>query len=478
MTKATNAQTTKHNLCGRLKRKLGSSGNDGVAGSYTPNHFLIELTNQTPFLINAKTPNMEYFPVFMHEYWHYLHNITTISGFRAFTLAQLILPHFASTLVGRESSKTLGKESTEYTTTLLSLFYLRDGVAGPKNPWAKNPRRFSVSDIIERGQPFAIGGYTSTEPLVSLEVDGIAQNGHNYRGVFDFGSLAIEESVAWMIEDKIGDERQLPRTRPPPFPYTTAQRALNFMMQGRDTTSYFYPAALGTLSLLHTSPGTEFISIGRDFAKAINSGASEAAALEDVIAASKAKIQRRIDVAQTDLSNLEKMLKDRGSWGQSVAFVCNLIRKGFEFRLSDPLFDVKAAFYPTHLNNPLTLQREFPPCDILQQESDDGKRLWAMDSSATTPMRILQAQQHYMFSHVSSKSNTFIPSSRVIKSPPPKTATTSECPLFDACELPFFQSNPEVCWANPWRACENTDSHCWYSVAVLETIGGFEIRKK
>ena len=79
-------------LCGKMKRKLESAGSDSVAGSYVPNHFLIELTNQTPFINDSDTTDMEHFPVFMHEYWHYLHNITTISGFRAFvrSLEQLI----------------------------------------------------------------------------------------------------------------------------------------------------------------------------------------------------------------------------------------------------------------------------------------------------------------------------------------------------------------------------------------------------
>lgn len=464
-------------LCGKMKRKLESAGSDSVAGSYVPNHFLIELTNQTPFINDSDTTDMEHFPVFMHEYWHYLHNITTISGFRAFVLAQLLVPRFASTLVGRESLKRLDIASAEYVATLLKLFYLRDGVAGPKNPWARDPRSFTATKIVEGNEPFAIGGRASVEPFVSIGVKGTAQNGRIYGGEFKFGSLAIEESVAWMVQDKISSVKMPLHMQPPLFPYATAGRVLNLMLPGRDLTSTFYPAALGTLSLLHTSPGTAFISFGRDFAKALASGASEDAALDGVIGASRARIQLRIDAARGDLVNLESMLKDRGSWGQSVAFVCDLIRKGFDSRVQDPVFDVRAAFDPTDQNNLATLREKFPPCDILQQEADDGKRLYAFNRSATEPMRILQAQQHYMFSHISSR-NSFIPSTRVIKDPPPRAAIERECPFLDACPLPFFQDNPEVCWTNPWRACEDADSHCWYSVAVLETIGGVKIQRK
>ena len=66
-----------------IKRKL-----EEAAGAYQPNHFLISLDAATPFVSgpddDPKNDNA-HLHVFIHEYWHYWHNISTVSGFKSLT---------------------------------------------------------------------------------------------------------------------------------------------------------------------------------------------------------------------------------------------------------------------------------------------------------------------------------------------------------------------------------------------------------
>lgn len=73
-----------------------------VAGSYSPNAFSIRLPAGTS-IIDPKTLEVvqndpEALSVLVHEYWHYLQNLTTVSGFISLVLQQNITSAFSETL--------------------------------------------------------------------------------------------------------------------------------------------------------------------------------------------------------------------------------------------------------------------------------------------------------------------------------------------------------------------------------------------
>lgn len=99
-------------------------------GTYTPNQFIIFMSKSTPFIIRKPDGNFEQsdedFAIFFHEYWHYLHNITTISGFKSFAFSQHILAPFSKTVVNKgdgtsSGSNNLTSEEKTYLETMLKL---------------------------------------------------------------------------------------------------------------------------------------------------------------------------------------------------------------------------------------------------------------------------------------------------------------------------------------------------------------------
>jgi len=118
-----------------IKRRL-----EQAASSYAPNHFLLTLDVGTPFIVNAVDPSLDdaHLHVFIHEYWHYLQNVTTVSGFKCFAFTQHLLPPFSKSLLSAgdgtsAGSTVLSLEERAKMATLLALWRDLDGHEGPSD---------------------------------------------------------------------------------------------------------------------------------------------------------------------------------------------------------------------------------------------------------------------------------------------------------------------------------------------------------
>ena len=455
-----------------------------IAGYYLPNHFIIEFPAHSPYLAASEGPAQQFTPLFMHEYWHFLHNVTTIAGYRSFILTQSITMSFSRTLKGRDSAISLKDDQAAFVATLFDLIHAMDGAPRPKNRWSEKARLFSVLDILEKDRTFTDESKgEKIQKIIELAVEGVASNGCTYKGKFEFGSIAIEESIAWMVEEKFRTENGFNAVLPPPFPYRSVERVLKGLAPSLQVSPYFC-AALGTLALGYNSPGTAFIALARKFIAEFESTKSENDSLNNVLALARPNMLHLTKIARQQLLELERSVQGLGLWPVAVKYICDLLRKGFDRRDDDPLFDIKAVFLPSKENNPGTLHNDFPPCDVLQEADDGGKMLWGFHPSNkadVTPsdlMRILQSQQHFVFSHMDRMRRKFLLSSRVVGDPPCNTVIDRSCPYLDACPHPFMAQNTEVCGVSPWRACAGDDRHCWYSVAVQGVMGLTGIPKK
>ena len=79
----------------RIRRRQAAEG------AYYPDAFSIRIESDPP-LINPATLAMrmddaEDFSTFVHEYWHYLQNLTTVAGFSSFELYHDLAARFHAT---------------------------------------------------------------------------------------------------------------------------------------------------------------------------------------------------------------------------------------------------------------------------------------------------------------------------------------------------------------------------------------------
>lgn len=115
------------------------------AGSplYEPNRFLITFDSGTSFLADPQNngrikQDRRHLPVLVHEYWHYLQNISTIAGVKGFLAAQNQLAIFSGSLAPDGSGNSEG--SARLTSPDMNLFgefgcliALIEGEPGPPN---------------------------------------------------------------------------------------------------------------------------------------------------------------------------------------------------------------------------------------------------------------------------------------------------------------------------------------------------------
>ena len=468
-----------------IKRKL-----EEAAGAYQPNHFLISLDAATPFVSgpddDPKNDNA-HLHVFIHEYWHYWHNISTVSGFKSFAFTQHLLAHFANTLLENADGTSKGgacldAPAASDVATLLRLERDLDGDDAPEPDWAADfDLEFSITGIREEdGELTYQGGRKAPNPRTFIKVDVHWPDGTSAAGEMALGSFAIEESVAFLIEEQIRHEvAGTTYEAPPEFPYRVVERVYEYVV-GASAPSAHYPAALGTLALLATHPGPALMTFTRMFKKAVVAGESEEAALKKVVAACLPTIQKTIDsVLASDLPELVEMHSGRGLLEGALNHMSGLYRSALERRRKEPLFDLDWVFPRAMAGGMQAHQTTFPPCDVLQERNDQGDfprdALYSFDPPPpdevghrpTDYTRSFQAQQEFLYAHVDFTSGAFIDSA----------SADSRCPFFSACQLQFRADNPEICGERPWESYGGAGHGCWYSTAVAASLGPVQIKK-
>lgn len=459
-----------------------------AAGSYAPNHFLVTLDAATPFISGPDhnpSENPCVFHIFLHEYWHYLQNVTTVSGFKAFAFTQHLLPPFSKTLLRNadgtsEGNAALTSQECADVRTLLKLHDDLDGQAAPtvalSSDWDVD---FQVVGTRQSQATHTYATRIAPSPIVTLDVECTWSDESRAVEQLQLGALAIEESVAFLVEEQarqaIGGAQF---EAPPVFPYRVAERTLEHLW-GYPPPA-FITAALGTLALLTTHPGPGFVQLARAFHAEIEAGADHDSALGTVQQVHQQSVRPIIStILDHDLPGLEQMHQGRGLMQGAVAHVGSTMRRALSRRLREPLFDLRAVFPTASAGSVAVLQRDFPSCDVVQERAPilgvfprdviyslDPADPDALGNEPSSYTRSLQAQQDFVSSHLD-RSGSFVPSSQC----------QSRCPYYDACHLPLRSNCAGVCEQTPWLSNFEPDGSCWYATAVAATLGRVQVRR-
>lgn len=459
-----------------------------AAGTYAPNHFLLTLDAATPFITGPDdnpTADARVFHIFFHEYWHYLQNVTTVSGFKSFAFTQHLLPPFSKTLLRNadgtsEGAVALTPQECTNVRTLLDLHNDLDGEDAPTDALSGDwDVDFQVVGISQSQATLAYATQNAPNPIVTLDVECTWPDGSRTTERLQLGARAIEESVAFLAEEQVRQTIATASFDPPPvFPYRVAERTLQYIWGYPPPASI--TAALGTLALLTTHPGPGLIQLARAFRAEVQAGKDHDSALRTVQRVHQQSVLPIIStILNHDLPSLEQMHQGRGLMEGALAHVGSTIRRALVRRLTDPLFEVRAVFPTASAASVAELQRDFPSCDMVQERapvsgvfprdiiySFDPSGPDALGNEPSIYTRSLQAQQDFVYAHLDN-TGSFVPSGQC----------QSKCPYYDACHLPLRSSHPRVCEHMPWIAHFQPDGSCWYATAVAATLGRVQIRR-
>ena len=147
---------------------------------YLPNHFIICLDSETPFLVfeadETNRQDNKFLSIFVHEYWHYLHNITTVSGFKSFAFTQHLLYLFSETIQNNRNGTSNGNadlsgaEAADLA-ALIGSQLVMEGHAGPMGFESDWDVTSSVKDLEEKKTPFLYKGNTIINPFHVVHVE-------------------------------------------------------------------------------------------------------------------------------------------------------------------------------------------------------------------------------------------------------------------------------------------------------------------
>lgn len=388
---------------------------------------------------------------FVHEYFHYLHNITTVHGVRSFEATQQLLAMFSRTMSLRgvsEGDRLLTPRERDFAAQ-----YART-------------RRHYEGEIFRETDMHVSGeviGRTDDRLRFALKWPGVwSQREEEFR----LGGRAIKESIAHLIERHVADLMGLDPPRAPEFPYAVLERLFAFLAPG-EREQPLTIAALGTLALLTVDAGRAVSKLFEDYTKFRGRGLLVRDALDAVAdQVVRTEYQRNADVVTgTDLPSIVEMHRGRAT-EKAVAFLCSESTRALKRRLKDPLFDLRpflGNYDPEYAMRDLTeLFRDVEPCEVLLDGSVGSYRDRAKDSEGidrTNHLMTLSAQQEFMLMHLHGEA--FKPSAEV----------KGRCAFLHSCTHPNATEAPTSCEQTPWAHFKNSDTGCWFSTGVMATVG-------
>ena len=453
-------------------------------GLYETHRFCLRLAPEVTLLADDGAPkselNADVLVVLLHEYTHFLHNLSTASGFAAYQCFQQLLGVFSNALNddGTCDPAHLSSDNTAVARSALDALESIDGTRRlPNHPSPVT----GLSVVSARCAPTQVGGVSVQHAKVEWVID--RRDGTRETFVSDVGAFVIEEGIAFTLEEcvrlnAVTFERS--GVDPPPlYPYEAFRVLAQHYVPDISALSAI---RLGLLALSTNRPGASLLHALDAYKRLRASGADDVAACRTVRGSIdemlKAITQR---ICSIDLGEISKMHFERGLVADGHASVLDEFRRLLTQRAADPWFDVAWCQEDGTLDLKAlsALLLSTVPCDAIQEQSgsendfgrdvlltfksagvqrDDGG---IVPTTANSGLRAVQAQFDYLLAHLS-------PSQGIVATTQP---SPRRCPYFTTCTLEMRRDDPQPCKEAPWQRLTNKGETCWYGVAVGATLG-------
>jgi hypothetical protein len=471
-----------------------------VAGSYSPNAFSIRLPAGTPIIdpisLQLIPNDAEGLSVLVHEYWHYLQNLTTVSGFISLVLQQDIAAAFSETLAVTGDGASVGSAATGGTVParvreLTAILDARAGDLTVSTIDEDDVESFRITGVHEEDYALTRNGQPVPLRKVVLDIDAEMSDGSHETGQMVFGEICVEEGVAYLVDRMVAGDGTgtIGPENAPPFPYWVL-RELALTGCSVDL-SGIEIASLGTLSLLTPDPAGIFLQLRDDYAARRSSGRTMAEGLDDVWQNLRPDVEAVVRlIVDHELPGLLAMHRGRGLTESAFEWLTSQYAAILDRRLQDPLFDLRPFAHNRLDRGGLNhLLRTMLPCDVIIEQAGDLHQVerdvlvtFGMPGLTTHGYRLsdilrtLEAQRHFVLSHLGQ--DDVRPSAEVEhdQAAAPEE-DVSPCPFYSACGLELRQIHSEICFRRPWRIYDPARAaNCWYGAAVACTLGLVEVR--
>lgn len=438
------------------------------AGGYLLDRFVITLdsTNHVfDLAARAWLPfNALKYPIFFHEYSHYLQNISTLSGFSDFSTELDLWWLFRETVdrntLGSAGSATLQVPRGNWISLYQALWQTSAGSVDP----AQGPRPDIIQFTITNVQlnsiclPLPNGNAVRSNMLIH----GTALDGSTGVGSaidFKFGTTAITEGLAGLLQEQLKTKWGGGPTILPIFPYDMLRSVGAYIAQGIDDYSL---AMLATLSLQSNNPAELLHGMLEGWAKDPDVPNRLTNIVQTVVPRTSQAIAT---ILGTDIPRLRATFTGKGEIGKGVVIILDRFQDALTHRLQNPFFDIEAAFNQGPPDAALRrLVNRHEPCLLLQkgghQAEDELIEFGPVANSDA--LSVLHCAFEFYFAHLAGPA--FVDTAQAQHQP---------CPFFGCCNVSLRVHAPALCQTTPWESPAwsgwASAGRCWYARGVASS---------
>ena len=445
-----------------------------IAG-YLPEKLIIRLGTEIRIIDRNGTPvpfpTSAAFAVFMHEYMHYLHNISTVCGLAGFVNTLELWRLFRLTIgptgysVG---SSQLDGATKEHLERLMHVLATAKIARQPPLRTVVTPVSVEIlSSTLEGKVEDTHGAVLSTFVCDAVVRD---DRGTAERCRIEIGIPEIMEAAAWLLERRIAsalapDASESPV---PVFPYKLVSALAEYLLPGIADETVL---ACILAALLSSDPADGLKEVLRVAKKATDEArdpldAVRNAAAEVVTANESALLQR--------LSAIETEFAGNGIMAVAIRTILSTARDALVRRRSNPFFEI--VLVEDLVTNRLSidaLMRQLPSCAVLQRNAGPADEIQrdllasfrprnADGSDPEDGLRVTHAIFDFLGRH------TEAGALMTTDSLPPR-----QCPFYTCCDLRLRMVDPAICSSSPWHSADwhgwDHQGRCWYGAAVAIT---------
>jgi len=442
-----------------------------IAG-YLPEKLIIRLGTEIRIVDQNGSPvpfpTPAAFGVFMHEYMHYLHNISTVCGLSGFMNTLELWRLFRRTIdpmgfsVG---SSQLDGATQDHLERLLHVLAAGRGVGQPSlctvaTPISVKILNATLEDKVEDHR----GALLST-----FACDAEVRDDHGAADCcrIKIGIPEIMEAAAWLLERRLVSAltQYAAESAVPVFPYKLVSALAEHILPGIPEETIL---ACILAAMQSSDPADGLQQILRSAKKATDEGHNPLDAIRNV--ASEIVTTNESTLLQC-LSQIEQEFAGNGIMAVAIRTILSAARDALARRRSNPFFEIELVDDLSARRLSIDqLMTQLPSCAVLQRnvgpDHEPQRDLFASfrplnadDSDPEDGLRVIHAIFDFMGRHTRKGSLM-------------ATASLSQrqCPFYTCCNLRLRTEEQSICLNAPWQAADwsgwNNQGRCWYGAAV------------
>ncbi len=438
------------------------------SAGYKPQEFIIRLGPDIELIDSEKSalvaPTPTALAVFMHEYIHYIHNVSTVIGLSGLINTLELWHLFRQTFDENgfsHGSTRLDSNSQDHLKNITEILAFGRDVFKPKLHNVLKPASLKILNATSEK------AIKTKQTKFVCQVQVSDQGGNTEDCQIEIGIPEIMEAAAWLLECSLLSKFD-PHADIVPvdvLPYKAVSALAEHLYPGIAEETVL--AAI--LAALQSSDPVDALQQLLKIASVEHD--TNRNAISEIHDAALKVVGENEATLLSLLSEIELKFQTPNIMSTGIQAILDIARETLAARRKLPLFEI--ALIDGLAKGDLSFEQwmtAYPPCIVIQQKpgsNDVQKRdmlvsflpLNSDGSDSEVGLRVIHAIFDFVGRH--SRNGELIPTKDLMRKP---------CPFYTCCDLELRAQKPNICRCSPWESVgQHEEGNCWYGAAVALT---------